>query len=77
MNGSGPYTMKPQVEDGRVVKIAFTKNPSYKGELKVLNDKVEMDLFPDAEAMGKALDEEKIHMMTRAMSPQQVEATCS
>lgn len=30
-----------------------------------------MDLFPDAEAMGKALDDEKIHLMTRAMSPQQ------
>lgn len=71
MNGSGPYTMKPQVEDGRVVKIAFDRNPSYKGELKVLNDQVEMDLFPDAEAMGKALDDEKIHLMTRAMSPQQ------
>ncbi|PCG83383.1 peptide-binding protein [Streptomyces sp. WZ.A104] len=71
VNGSGPYTMKPQVEDGRVVKITFSKNPSYKGELKVLNDKVEMDLFVDAEAMGEALDEKKIHMMTRAMSPEQ------
>ncbi|MFD7385770.1 ABC transporter substrate-binding protein [Streptomyces anulatus] len=71
VNGSGPYTMKPQVEDGRVVKISFDRNPLYKGELKVLNDQVEMDLFPDAEAMGKALDDEKIHLMTRAMSPQQ------
>ncbi|MEI7029559.1 ABC transporter substrate-binding protein [Streptomyces pratensis] len=71
VNGSGPYTMKPQVEDGRVVKITFDRNPSYKGGLKVLNDTVEMDLFPDAEAMGKALEEKKIHMMTRAMSPEQ------
>lgn len=39
VDGSGPYTMKPEVEDGRVVRIAFEKNPSYKGELKVLNDK--------------------------------------
>ncbi|CAM5736631.1 hypothetical protein SMICM304S_08931 [Streptomyces microflavus] len=71
VDGSGPYTMKPQTEDGRVTRITFTKNPSYKGELKVLNDKVDMDLFPDAEAMGKALEEKKIHMMTRAMSPEQ------
>ncbi|MFE9698654.1 ABC transporter substrate-binding protein [Streptomyces sp. NPDC006270] len=71
VNGSGPYTMKPRSEDGRVVEIAFTRNPSYKGELKVLNEKVEMDLFPDAGAMARALDEKKIHMMTRAMSPEQ------
>ncbi|MEV1048760.1 ABC transporter substrate-binding protein [Streptomyces sp. NPDC049916] len=71
VDGSGPYTMKPEVKDGRVVKINFSRNPSYKGELKVLNEKVEMDLFPDSEAMGKALDEKKIHVMTRAMSPEQ------
>ncbi|MYX12720.1 peptide-binding protein [Streptomyces sp. SID8374] len=71
VDGSGPYTMKPRTEGGRVTRITFTKNPSYKGELKVLNDKVDMDLFPDAEAMGKALEEKKIHMMTRAMSPEQ------
>ncbi|MFE2654707.1 ABC transporter substrate-binding protein, partial [Streptomyces sp. NPDC059346] len=71
VDGSGPYTMEPEVEDGRVVKIGFARNPAYKGQLKVLNDKVEMDLFPDAGTMGEALDEKKIHLMTRAMSPEQ------
>jgi peptide/nickel transport system substrate-binding protein len=71
VDGSGPYTMKSEVEDGRVVKMVFTKNPTYKGDLTVRNEKVEMDLFPDAAAMGKALDDEKIDMMTRTMSPEQ------
>ncbi|MFJ4858967.1 ABC transporter substrate-binding protein [Streptomyces sp. NPDC088730] len=71
VDGSGPYTMKPEVKDDQVVKVVFTKNPHYKGDLKVLNDKVELDLFPDATAMGKALGDKKIDMMTRTMSPEQ------
>ncbi|MEU8705699.1 ABC transporter substrate-binding protein [Streptomyces sp. NPDC048565] len=71
IDGSGPYTMEPEVKGDKVVKVVFTKNPKYKGDLKVRNEKVEMDLFPDAAAMGKALDAEKIDMMTRTMSPEQ------
>lgn len=71
VDGSGPYTMKPEVKNDQVVKVVFTKNPHYKGDLKVLNDKVELDLFPDATAMGRALDDKKIDMMTRTMSPEQ------
>jgi peptide/nickel transport system substrate-binding protein len=72
-DGSGPYTMKPEVKDDQVVKVVFTKNPKYKGDLKVNNETVELDLFPDAAAMGKALDEKKIDMMTRTMSPEQAQ----
>ncbi|MFI9627868.1 ABC transporter substrate-binding protein [Streptomyces sp. NPDC052042] len=71
VDGSGPYTMKPQVENDRVVRVLFTKNPRYKGDLRVRNDRVELDLFPGAEAMGKAFDDKKIDMMTRTMSPEQ------
>ncbi|MEW1689557.1 ABC transporter substrate-binding protein [Streptomyces sp. NPDC091265] len=71
VDGSGPYTMKPEVKNDQVVKVVFTRNPHYKGDLKVLNDEVELDLFPDAAAMGKALDDKKIDMMTRTMSPKQ------
>ncbi|RPK66994.1 putative D,D-dipeptide-binding periplasmic protein DdpA precursor [Streptomyces sp. ADI96-02] len=74
IDGSGPYTMKPEAEGDRVVRIELTRNPSYKGSLKVLNDKIELDLFPDAKAMGKAMDEGSIDMMTRAMSPEQASA---
>ncbi|MGW9137466.1 ABC transporter substrate-binding protein [Streptomyces sp. NPDC055681] len=73
VDGSGPYTMKPEVRNDQVVKVVFTKNPRYKGDLTVLNDKVELDLFPDAKAMGKALDAQKIDMMTRTMSPGQAQ----
>ncbi|MFE7332562.1 ABC transporter substrate-binding protein [Streptomyces sp. NPDC057565] len=73
VDGSGPYTMKPEVRNNQVVKVVFTKNPRYKGDLKVLNNKVEMDLFPDAKAMGKAFDAQKIGMMTRTMSPEQAQ----
>ncbi|MGW1816441.1 ABC transporter substrate-binding protein [Streptomyces sp. NPDC002125] len=73
VDGSGPYTMKPEVEGDQVVKVVFTKNPKYKGDLKVSNEKVELDLFPDAAAMGKALDDKKIDMMTRTMSPEQAQ----
>ncbi|MFD5065815.1 ABC transporter substrate-binding protein [Streptomyces sp. NPDC058394] len=73
VDGSGPYTMKPEVRNDQVVKVVFTKNPRYKGDLKVLNDKVELDLFPDAKAMGNAFDTRKIDMMTRTMSPEQAQ----
>ncbi|MFI2781794.1 ABC transporter substrate-binding protein [Streptomyces sp. ALB3] len=73
VDGSGPYTMEPEVKDNQVVKVVFTRNPKYKGDLKINNQKVELDLFPDAEAMGKALDDKKIDMMTRTMSPEQAQ----
>jgi peptide/nickel transport system substrate-binding protein len=73
VDGSGPYTMKPEIRDDQVVKVLFTRNPHYKGDLKILNDKVELDLFPDATAMGKAFDARKIDMMTRTMSPGQTQ----
>ncbi|MFF9349677.1 ABC transporter substrate-binding protein [Streptomyces sp. NPDC014734] len=71
VDGSGPYTMKARVEHHRAVKVLFTRNPRYKGGLTLRNDKVELDLFPDAKAMGKALDDKKIDMMTRTMAPEQ------
>ncbi|MFG2625909.1 ABC transporter substrate-binding protein [Streptomyces sp. NPDC048473] len=71
VDGSGPYTMKAEIEHNQVVKVLFTRNPHYKGDLKVRNDKVELDLFPDSKSMGKALDDKKIDMMTRTMSPKQ------
>ncbi|MFJ5101337.1 ABC transporter substrate-binding protein [Streptomyces sp. NPDC088554] len=74
VTGSGPYTFKADVKDGTVVKAVFTRNPDYKGDLKVQNDKVELDSFKDAAEMGKALDKGQIDVMTRAMSPEQVES---
>ncbi|WP_282701605.1 ABC transporter substrate-binding protein [Streptomyces sp. CC219B] len=74
VSGSGPYTLQAEEKDGKLVKAVFTKNPSYKGSLQVNNSKVELRPFDDAETMGDALDKGDIDLMTRAMSPDQIQA---
>ncbi|MFI9581808.1 ABC transporter substrate-binding protein [Streptomyces sp. NPDC052236] len=70
--GSGPYTMKAETKNDTVSKFVFTKNPEYKGEIKLRNDKIELRSFPDAAAMGKALEAGDIDMMARSMAPEQI-----
>lgn len=72
VDGSGPYTLKAEVKDDKVTKIVFTKNPKYKGALKVNNNKVERITFDDPDTMGKALDKGDIGVMLRTMSPEQI-----
>ncbi|MFF3674184.1 ABC transporter substrate-binding protein [Streptomyces sp. NPDC002120] len=72
VDGSGPYTMKAEVKGNQLVRAVFTKNPHYKGDLKLQNDKVELRTFPDSPAMGKALTDGKIHMVSRTLSPAQI-----
>jgi peptide/nickel transport system substrate-binding protein len=72
VDGSGPYTMKPDVKNDELVDAVFTKNPNYKGSLTVNNDKVELRSYPDADAMGTALEKGDIDLITRTMSPQQI-----
>ncbi|MEU6178574.1 ABC transporter substrate-binding protein [Streptomyces coeruleorubidus] len=72
LQGSGPYTLKADVENNELVKAEFTRNPDYKGSLKVNNGKVDMVSFKDADAMGEALNKGDIDLMTRAMSPDQI-----
>ncbi|GGS34526.1 ABC transporter substrate-binding protein [Streptomyces griseoviridis] len=72
MSGSGPYTFKAETKGDEMTKAVFTKNPRYKGSLTVNNDKVEMVSFVDAETMGTALDKGDIDLMTRAMTPDQI-----
>lgn len=72
VDGSGPYSMKTEVKGNEFVSATFTKNPHYKGSLKVNNNKVELRSFGDANAMGTALDKGDIDVMTRAMTPAQV-----
>ncbi|MFH0517087.1 ABC transporter substrate-binding protein [Streptomyces sp. M41] len=73
VEGSGPYTMQAEVDGDRLASAVFTKNPEYKGSLKVNNDKVELRNFTDADAMGAALDNGDIDLVTRTMSPQQID----
>ncbi|MFJ3585534.1 ABC transporter substrate-binding protein [Streptomyces sp. NPDC090127] len=72
VDGSGPYTMKTERDGDRFIKAVFTKNPSYKGDITLRNDKVELRSFADAGSMGTALESREIDMMTRAMSLEQV-----
>ncbi|MEU6527442.1 ABC transporter substrate-binding protein [Streptomyces sp. NPDC046924] len=72
VDGSGPYTIETEVEDGELVRATYTKNPSYKGSLEVANDKVEMRSFESSEAMGQALEDGDVDVMSRSMSPEQI-----
>ncbi|MBT2490237.1 peptide-binding protein [Streptomyces sp. ISL-96] len=71
--GSGPYTLKTETEGERVVRAVFTKNPEYKGDLELRNDKVELRSFTDTRSMEKALRDGDISMMTRTLRPEQIE----
>ncbi|MFI9344368.1 ABC transporter substrate-binding protein [Streptomyces sp. NPDC052773] len=73
VDGSGPYTLKAEERNGELVKAVFTKNPSYKGALTVNNDKVELVSYADADAMGEALEKGDIDLMSRTMTPQQIQ----
>ncbi|MGW0735482.1 ABC transporter substrate-binding protein [Streptomyces sp. NPDC002851] len=72
VDGSGPYTMKAEVEKNQLVKAVFTKNPYYEGELDPKSDKLELRSFDSADAMGDALQSGDIDVMARAMSPKQI-----
>ncbi|MEU3839914.1 ABC transporter substrate-binding protein [Streptomyces sp. NPDC028635] len=72
VDGSGPYTLKAETSGDSMTKAVFTKNPDYKGSLTVNNDKVELDSFDSADAMGAALEKGDIDLMSRTMSPDQV-----
>lgn len=73
IDGSGPYTIKTQEKKGEVVSAVFEKNPNYQGNLKLKNDKVEMRFYSDSGPMEKALQKGTIDLMTRTMSPEQVD----
>ncbi|MFI5620173.1 ABC transporter substrate-binding protein [Streptomyces sp. NPDC051567] len=72
LDGSGPYTMKAETKDNRLVRAVFTKNPHYRGDLKPQNDRAELRTFTDSATMGKALTDGKIHVVSRTLSPTQI-----
>ncbi|NBM14332.1 ABC transporter substrate-binding protein [Streptomyces sp. GC420] len=72
VDGSGPYTMRVEAEGDGVKSVVFTKNPEYKGSIETRNEKVELRSFKSAEAMGSAIENSGIDMMSRTMTPQQI-----
>jgi peptide/nickel transport system substrate-binding protein len=73
ISGSGPYTFEAETKGDELTKAVFTKNPDYKGSLTVNNDKVEMVSYADAETMGADIEKGDIDVMTRAMTPEQID----
>ncbi|MEU6625894.1 ABC transporter substrate-binding protein [Streptomyces litmocidini] len=72
VDGSGPYTMKVEHEGDKATRFVFTKNPAYKGDITLRNDKVELRPFADSDAMGAALEHDDIDMMARSLSQKQI-----
>ncbi|WP_419993582.1 ABC transporter substrate-binding protein [Streptomyces boninensis] len=70
--GSGPYALDVQTKDGQAVKSVYTRNKHYKGALKIQNDKVEVSYYKTGVAMEKALKGDRIDLMSRSLSPDQV-----
>ncbi|WP_327120404.1 ABC transporter substrate-binding protein [Streptomyces sp. NBC_01341] len=74
VDGSGPYTFKADVRNNTIAGVTYTKNPRYRGSIKVNNDKVVLRVHKDSEAMGAAIDSGKVDVMIRTMSPSQIDA---
>jgi peptide/nickel transport system substrate-binding protein len=67
--GSGPYTLA-SFDAGK--SATFTRNSRYKGSLKINNSKIELRFFSSSAAMMKALKAGTIDVMSRTMSPSQI-----
>ncbi|MFI5804130.1 ABC transporter substrate-binding protein [Streptomyces sp. NPDC051561] len=72
VTGSGPYTVDIDAKGDTATKAVFTKNPSYKGDVKLQNDKVEIRSFPDSQALEKALRDGEIDVISRTLAPEQI-----
>lgn len=69
VSGSGPYQLESFKEGDKAV---FTKNPRYKGSVKLNNNKIELKFFKNSADMEKALTAGDIDVMNRTMTPDQV-----
>ncbi|MBM9509423.1 ABC transporter substrate-binding protein [Actinacidiphila acididurans] len=67
--GSGPYTLASWAPGKEAV---FTKNPKYKGSIKLKNSKIELKFFTTATAMETALKNGTVDVMNRTMNPDQI-----
>ncbi|MCL2552514.1 MAG: ABC transporter substrate-binding protein [Actinomycetia bacterium] len=67
--GSGPYTLASFTPGKSAV---FSRNSRYKGSLKINNSKIELRFFTSSASMMKALRAGSIDVMSRTMSPAQI-----
>lgn len=71
--GSGPYTVRTEVKDDRLVKAVFSKNDAYQGKLEPQSDKVEIRFFDDSAALEQALADGEVDVANREFSADQIE----
>ncbi|MFF0451537.1 ABC transporter substrate-binding protein [Streptomyces sp. NPDC004609] len=72
VDGSGPYTMKAEAENGKATRIVFSKNKAYRGDAELRNSKVELRIFKDSKAMTGALEKGEIDLATRELATEQI-----
>jgi peptide/nickel transport system substrate-binding protein len=72
--GSGPYTLSSASKDGQgdFQQGTFDKNSKYQGILKLNNSKVQLKMFADSDKMESALKSGGIDVMSRTLSPDQI-----
>lgn len=71
LTGSGPYALDDF--DSKSGKATLSENPHYEGGLTLRNNKIEMRFYDTARGMEKALKAGDIDLMSRTISPEQVE----
>lgn len=74
LDGSGPYTVKTETQDGVLTKAVFSRNPHYKGSLKIKNDKVELRPYKDPAALSGALVDGTIDVVAKGLSTEEIES---
>ncbi|MET9112062.1 ABC transporter substrate-binding protein [Streptomyces zhihengii] len=73
IDGSGPYVMEATVHDGVATALHFARNESYRGSAHHQNGRVELRSFENSEKMMSALKAGKIDVMSRTISPDQID----
>ncbi|MBH5334064.1 peptide-binding protein [Streptomyces pactum] len=71
--GSGPYTVRTEVDGDRLTKAVFTRNDAYRGELEPRSDTVEMRFFDDSAALERALADGEVDVANREFSAEQID----
>ncbi|MFF4767794.1 ABC transporter substrate-binding protein [Streptomyces sp. NPDC001255] len=68
LDGSGPYTVKLETEGSTMTNAAFTRNPKYKGSIKVENDRIDLRPYKDGKGLGAAVADGQIDMVVKGLT---------
>ncbi|EDY44663.1 ABC transporter substrate-binding protein [Streptomyces sp. SPB074] len=68
LDGSGPYSLKPETKGGLLARAVLSRNPTYKGGLRIQNDKVELRPFKDPDRLAAALEKGEIDVIAKGLT---------